>query len=81
MNRPDILRIWKVAYLSGRKISAVEDENSFFLVAEADGKAAGMCNVKLKRLRYILWCCRADSYIDDICILPIGFIWEWEGAV
>ena len=52
-------------------VGFMEDENSFFLVAEVDGKAAGMCNVKLKKAPvHPVVLPRRYAYIDDICILP-----------
>ena len=42
-----------------------------YLVAEVDGKAAGMCNVKLKKAPvHPVVLPRRYAYIDDICILP-----------
>lgn len=50
MNRPDIFADLEESPFGPEDFRLImEDENSFFLVAEVDGKAAGMCNVKLKK--------------------------------
>ena len=72
MNRPDIFADLEESPFGPEDFRLImEDENSFFLVAEVDGKAAGMCNVKLKKAPvHPVVLPRRYAYIDDICILP-----------
>ena len=51
----------------------IDDENGFFLVAEAGGQPAGICNVKVKTApTHVTVVPRRFLYIDDICIFD-GF--------
>ena len=72
MNRPDIFADLEESPFGPEDFRLIMgDENSFFLVAEVDGKAAGMCNVKLKKAPvHPVVLPRRYAYIDDICILP-----------
>lgn len=69
-NRPDIFADLEESPFGREDFERLmEDESSFFLVAEADGRAAGICNVKLKQAPvHPVVVPRRYAYIDDICI-------------
>ena len=71
VNRPDIFADLEDSPFGREDFEKLmEEENSFFLVAEADGRAAGICNVKLKQApAHPVVVPRRYAYIDDICIL------------
>lgn len=70
VNRPDIFADLEESPFGREDFEKLmEDENSIFLVAEADGKAAGICNIKLKQAPvHPVVVPRRYAYIDDICI-------------
>lgn len=80
VNRPDIFADLEDSPFGREDFEKLmEEENSFFLVAEADGRAAGICNVKRSRLRPTRWWCPDAMPTLTISVsLKISGIWVWE---